>query len=133
MRILRSSVVALLVIGLAAPAAAGDLASSIANATAQQPEERAPQKGYSKPLVWGGSALFVGRMAGGLFALINNQDGSYSDFGEANAVNKKVGAAGLATAFAGGVLIFLGSHRAKASPSITVGAGQVKVSKQVSW
>ena len=136
MSILRTSVVALLVIGLAAPAAAGDLASSIANAAnaaAQQPEERAPQKGYSKPLVWGGSALFVGGMAVGLFAFINNQNGSYSDFGEANAVNKKLGAAGLATAFAGGVLIFLGSHRAKASPSITVGAGQVKVSKQVSW
>jgi hypothetical protein len=136
MRILRSSVVALLVIGLAAPAAAGDLASSIAkaaNAAAQQPEERAPQPGYSKPLVWGGSALFVGGMAVGLFAFINNQNGSFSEFGEANAVNKKLGAAGLATAFVGGTLIFLGSHRSNRSPSITVGAGQVKVSKQLSW
>jgi len=126
-------IVGLLVIGLAAPAAAGDLASSIANAAAQQPGERAPQKGYSKPLVWGGSALFVGGMAVGLFAFINNQNGSFSEFGEANAVNKKVGAAGLATAFAGGVLIFLGSHRAKQAPSVSVGAGQVKVSKQISW
>ena len=131
MRILRTSVVALLVIGLAAPAWAGDLASSIAKA-AQQPDERA-SKGYSKPLVWGGTALFVGGMTVGLFAFINNQNGSFSEFGEANAVNKKLGAAGLATAFVGGTLIFLGSHRAKTSPSITVGAGQVKVSKQVSW
>jgi hypothetical protein len=134
---MRTIIVALLVVGLAAPAAAGDLASSIANAAnaaAQQPEERAPQKGYSKPLVWGGSALFVGGMALGLFAFIDNQNGSYAEFGEANAVNKKLGAAGLITAFAGGTMIFLGSHRgAKRSPSITVGAGQVKVSKQVSW
>jgi len=136
MRILRTGIVALLVIGLAAPAMAGDLASSIANAAnaaAQQPEERAPQRGYSKPLVWGGSALFVGGMAVGLVAFINNQNGSYAEFGEANAVNKKLGAAGLMTAFAGGTMIFLGSHRAKSSPSVSVGAGRVKVSKQVSW
>ena len=137
MRILRTGLVALLVIGLAAPAAAGDLASSIANAAnaaAQQPDERAQRPGYSKPLVWGGSALFVTGMTVGLFAFINNQNGSYAEFGEANAVNKKLGAAGLATAFVGGTMIFLGSHRAtKRSPSITVGAGQVKVSKQVSW
>ena len=132
MRILRTSVVALLVIGLAAPVSEGDLASSIAKA-AQQPGERAPSKGYSKPLVWGGTALFVGGMTVGLFAFINNQNGSFADFGEANAVNKKLGAAGLAAAFAGGTLIFLGSHRAKSSPSISVGAGRVKVSKQVSW
>jgi hypothetical protein len=136
MRILRSSVVALLVIGLAAPAAAGDLASSIANAAsaaAQQPEERAPQKEYSKPLVWGGSALFVTGMTVGLFAFINNQNGSYAEFGEANAVNKKLGAAGLGMAFVGGTLIFLGSHRSKTSPSITVAPGKVKLSKQVTW
>jgi len=48
-------------------------------------------------------------------------------------VNKKLGAAGLATAFGGGVLIFLGSHQANRSPSVTVGPGQVTVSKQLSW
>ena len=134
MRALRMGMVALLVIGLAAPATAGDLASSIANAAAQQPEEKTPQKGYSKPLVWAGSGLFVAGMAVGLYSFINNQNGTFSDFGEANAVNKKAGAAGLATAFAGGVLIFLGSHRAaQKAPSISVGAGQVKVSKQISW
>jgi hypothetical protein len=136
MRTLRTTLVALLVVGLAAPASAGDLASSIANAAnaaAQQPQERAPQQPSSKPLVWGGTALFVTGMTVGLFAFINNQNGSYSEFGEANAVNKGLGAAGLATAFAGGTMIFLGTHRAKRSPSITVGAGQVKVSKQVTW
>jgi len=132
MRALRTSLIALLVFGLATSGFAGDLRSSIDQA-AQQQEERARQKSSSKPLVWAGSALFVGGMAVGLFAFINNQNGTFSEFGEANAVNKKVGAAGLATAFAGGVLIFLGSHRAKQAPSVTVGAGQVKVSKQISW
>jgi hypothetical protein len=132
MRAMRTAIVALLVIGLATSAFAGDLQQSIAKA-AQQPVENAPSKGTSKPLVWAGTALFVGGMAVGLYSFINNKNGGFAEFGEANAVNKKLGAAGLATAFAGGVLIFLGSHQSKSSPSVTVGAGQVRVSKQVSW
>ena len=132
MRALRTGVVALIMIGLATSALAGDLQQSIDNA-AQQQQERAPSKGTSKPLVWAGTALFVGGMAVGLYSFINNKNGSFAEFGEANAVNKKLGAAGLATAFGGGVLIFLGSHQANRSPSVTVGPGQVKVSKQLSW
>ena len=48
-------------------------------------------------------------------------------------MNKKLGAAGVGAAFAGGLLVFLGHDRAKHSPSVTVGAGQVKLSKQLSW
>jgi hypothetical protein len=49
-------------------------------------------------------------------------------------VNKKLGAAALGTAFAGGALIFIGSHRAaQRSPQVAIGAGQVTVSKRVSW
>src|SRR2546430_10595379 len=121
MRALRTGIVAVVIVGLATSAFAGDLQKSIDNA-AQQPQERTPSKGTSKkPLVWAGTALFVGGMAVGLYSFINNKNGTYSEFGEANAVNKKVGAAGLATAFGGGVLIFLGSHQSK-SPSVTVGA-----------
>jgi hypothetical protein len=125
-------IVALIVIGLAASASAGDLQQSIDKA-AQQQQQRAPSKGTSKALVWAGSALFVGGMTLGLYSFINNTNGGFAEFGEANAVNKKLGAAGLSTAFAGGVLVFLGSHRAKRSPSVTVAPGQVKVSKQISW
>ena len=134
MRALRAGIVALIVIGLATSAFAGDLQQSIEKA-AQQPEpqpQRAASKGTSKALVWVGSALFVGGMAFGLYSFINNTNGGFSEFGEANAVNKKAGAAGLATAFGGGVLIFLGSHQSK-SPSVTVGIDRVSVSKQVSW
>jgi hypothetical protein len=133
MRVLRTVIVALSVIGLATSAFAGDLQQSAANAAQQQPPpQRAPSKGTSKALVWTGAALFVGGMAFGLYSFINNKNGGFAEFGEANAVNKKAGTAGLATAFGGGVLIFLGSHRSS-SPSVTIGPGQVRVSKQVSW
>ena len=133
MRALRTGIVALIVIGLATSAFAGDLQQSIDKAAQQQQQQqRAPSKGTSKALVWAGSALFVGGMTLGLYSFINNTNGGFAEFGEANAVKKKVGAAGLATAFGGGVLIFAGSHRSK-SPSVTVGVGGVKVSKQISW
>jgi hypothetical protein len=134
MRALRTGIVALIVIGLATSAFAGDLQQSVANA-AQQPQpqsQRTPSKGTSKALVWTGAALFVGGMTFGLYSFINNKNGGFAEFGEANAVNKKAGAAGLATAFGGGVLMFLGSRQSN-SPSVTVGIGRVSVSKQVSW
>jgi len=136
MRSFRIGVIAWLVLGIATQAFAGDLLQSAARAAQeQQPqEERPPARGASKPLVWTGAALFVGGMAIGLFSFINNKNGSYSEFGEADAVNKPLGAAGLGMAFAGGTLMFLGSHRAaKRAPSIAIGAGGVRVSKQLSW
>jgi hypothetical protein len=134
MRALRTGIVALIVIGLATSAFAGDLQQSVANAAQQQPTPppRAPSKGTSKALVWTGAALFVGGMTFGLYSFINNTNGGFAEFGEANAVNKKAGTAGLATAFGGGVLMFLGSRQSN-SPSVTVGIGRVSVSKQVSW
>ena len=132
MRALRTAVAALLVLGLATSAFAGDLEKSIAKA-AQQEETRSQKTGGSKAVVWTGAALFVGGMAVGLSSFINNKNGQFAEFGEANAVNKKLGAAGLGVAFAGGALIFLGSHQAKRSPSVTVGPGQVTVSKHLSW
>jgi len=132
MRALRTVVAALLVLGLSTSGFAGDLEKSIAKA-AQQADTQSQKTSGSKALVWAGAALFVGGMAVGLSSFINNKNGQFSEFGEANAVNKKRGAAGLATAFGGGVLIFLGSHQANRSPSVTVGPGQVKVSKQLSW
>ena len=132
MRTLRTAVAVLLILGLTASAFAGDLEKSIAKAA--QPEETRSQKNSgSKALVAAGSGLFVGGMAMGLYAFMNNKNGEFTEFGEANAVNKKLGAAGVGAAFAGGMLMFLGHNRAKHAPSITVGPGQVSVSKQLSW
>src|SRR4030095_8674528 len=135
MKALRTALVALLVSSVAASASAGDLQQSIAKAvqqTRQQEEKKSLPKNYSKPLVWGGAALFVTGMTVGLFAFINNENGEFSEFGEANAVNKELGTASLATAFGGGALMFLGSRPAT-SPSVTAGIGRVSVSKKVSW
>jgi hypothetical protein len=106
------------------------LASSITQAAQQQ--ERGPKHG-SKALVAAGGGLFVGGMAVGLYAFINNKNGEFAEFGEANAVNKKLGAAALFTAFGGGILMYLGRDRSPRLPSVSLGPGQVKVSKQVSW
>ena len=135
MRTLKTAVIAILIFGIGTSAFAGDLQDSIAKAAQQQQqEERAPTRGTNKPLVWTGAALFVGGMAVGLFSFINNQNGSFSEFGEANAVNKPLGAAGLSAAFVGGTMMFLGSRRAKTkAPSVTIGARQLKVVKQMSW
>jgi hypothetical protein len=133
MRALRTGLVTLLIIGISTSAFAGDIASSVANAAQQQQEERAPKPRSSKPLVYTGTALFVGGMAVGLFAFINNKNGSFAEFGEADAVNKPLGAAALSAAFVGGTMMFIGSHRAKRAPSISVGVDRIKVSKQISW
>ena len=130
MRALRTVIAGLLILGLSTPAFAGDLATSITQAAQQQ--ETRPKHG-SKALVVAGGGLFVGGMAVGLFAFINNKNGEFAEFGEANAVNKKLGAAALFTAFGGGVLMYLGRDRSPRLPSVTAGPGQVKVSKQLSW
>ena len=135
MKAFRTGIGSLLVFAIGTSTFAGDLQDSIAKAAQQQQqEERAPTRGTNKPLVWTGAALFVGGMAVGLFSFINNQNGSFSEFGEANAVNKPLGAAGLGTAFVGGTMMFLGSHKANTkAPSVTIGARQLKVVKQMSW
>jgi hypothetical protein len=133
MRTLRTAIAALLVLGLTTSAMAGDLEKSIAKA-AQQEETRSQKNGGSKALVVAGSGLFVAGMAVGLYAFMNNQNGEFAEFGEANAVNKKLGAAGLCIAFAGGALVYLGHSRAaKSAPDVTVAPGLMKVSKKISW
>jgi hypothetical protein len=146
MKILKIAIVSWLVFGLAAPALAGpqgtgpsprkDVGSSfssgvIARAVQQTapPQERGP---IPKQYLWPGAALFVGGMALAFNGFLNNKNGKFPEPGEATATNKKLGAAGLVTAFAGGTLLFLGT-KARSAPSITFGPGRLTVSKQLSW
>ena len=85
------------------------------------------------PAAWAGASLFAGGMALALHAFINNKNGDFTEFGEANAVNKKLGAASIGAAFAGGVLIFMGTKKARHAPAIKVGTEGVTVSKQLTW
>lgn len=132
MRHVRMVVAAILIVGLSTSAFAGDLEKSVAKA-GQQEETRSQKDGASKTLVAVGAGLFVGGMAVGLYAFINNKNGHFAEFGEANAVNKKLGAASVGAAFAGGMLIFLGRTRASHAPAVTIGPGQVTMSKRISW
>ena len=133
MKTLRTALATALILGLSTSAFAGDLAASIAK-VAQQEETRTRKSASSKALIYTGAGMFIGGMTVGLLAFMNNTNGEFAEFGEANAVNKELGAAGLCIAFAGGALVFLGHNRAaKSVPSVTVAPGQMKVSKKISW
>jgi hypothetical protein len=134
MKSIRMIIALLLVLGLSAPAAAGDLHASMAKAAQQPapptPAERSPM---SKAYFWPGTALFVGGMAVALNGFLNNRNGDFPEFGEATSTNVKMGAAGLTAAFAGGTLLFLGKRKAGRAPSITFGPGRAAVSQRISW
>ena len=132
MRILRVTVTWLVVIGVSTSAFAGDLQASVARAIAQQQAQ--PASGpISKGYLWLGTGLFVGGMTVGLYGFLNNRNGDFPEFGEATATNKYVGAAGLAAAFVGGTVLFLGTRQSRRSPAVTFGPGRVTVSKRLSW
>jgi hypothetical protein len=137
MKLFRMAVVTLLIGGITLPCAAGDLAESgaraVEQAEAQQTDGRRMSSG-APALKWSGRALFVGGMAVGLYGFINDKNGSYSEFGEATSSNKHLGAAGLSAAFAGGVLMLLGTRRGGSRmPSVTAAPGGVSISKNVTW
>jgi hypothetical protein len=134
MKMLRIVMVLMLSASLPASALASDLAASAATAAreaAAQGDQSQPTG--SKALKLTGLGLFATGMTIALYGFINNENGTYSEFGEAAATNKKLGAAGMGIAFAGGLMMFLGTHKAKAMPSIAVGRGRIAVGKQVSW
>jgi hypothetical protein len=119
------------VVSVSTSAVAGDLRGA-STQPAEQPSS-AESKPIPKPYLWTGTAMFVGGMAVGLFAFINNKNGEFPGQDEYYATNRKLGAAGLLTAFGGGAILFLGKHRASRSPMVTINRDRVTVSKQVSW
>jgi hypothetical protein len=134
---IKVALVTLLVLGVSTSSFAGDLQSAISNASqvasnaaAQAGTDDAPiPKGYLTV----GAGLFVAGMALAVNGFLNNRNGDFPEFGEATSTNVKMGAAGLAAAFAGGAVLFLGKHRASRSPSITFGGKRVTVTQRVSW
>ena len=138
MKMFRVGIAALLALSMSGiPAYAGELRDSVAaaaTAAASADPQPAPMKiGTSnKALMWSGTAMFAGGMTYGLYEFINNENGSYSEFGEAAATNKKGGTVGLSVAFAGGVMMLLGK-RAGSMPSLTFGKQGVGLAKKVSW
>jgi hypothetical protein len=87
-----------------------------------------------KALVYSGAAVFAGGMATALFGFIRSGNGEFARFGEATSRNKPLGAAGLAAAFAGGTMMFLGSRAGRFAPSaVTVSSSGLAVEKMVTW
>lgn len=125
---------------IAAAAVALSMASSSAFAQGAPPES-APQapvpvsvtSPQGKALVYSGAAVFAGGMATALFAFIRADNGQFATFGEATSRNKQLGAAGIAAAFAGGTLIFLGNRASRYAPSVAVTPNGFVVGKAVSW
>ena len=131
-RVVKSVLIAALILSVSAPAFADGLQAAAAEA-AKKEQLAATPRGANKAMVLGGAGLFAVGMAVGVSSFINNKNGEFSEFGEADSSNKKLGAAGLSAAFAGGMMMFLGS-RARHAPvmAVTPGGG-VTVTKQVSW
>src|SRR5262249_20972502 len=141
MRIQNIVIVSLLIASMSTPAFAGDLRTATATASGQQAPERqasAAQENTSKSgsipkgYLWLGRALFVGGMAVALDGFLNNRNGKFPEFGEATSTNVRMGGAGLAVAFTGGAILFLGKQKGN-RPSITFGAKRVAVVHRLSW
>jgi hypothetical protein len=140
MKLFRVVIVALLIAGITTPSWAGDLRESgekaVEQQAAAQPAAGRPMK--SPALAWTGRGLFVTGMAVGLYGFINDRNGRYSEFGEAESSNKRLGAAGLSAAFAGGVLMLLGTRGGRSSsnsslPSVSASPAGLSISKNVTW
>ena len=131
MRIARIAVALTLVVGLSTPALAGDLAASIAKAAQQQ--QQTPSEHKSRGYFWAGTLLFAGGMGAAFYGYLHNEHTGYPEFGEAEATNVKLGTAGIVTAFVGGTVLFLGQRRARRSPTLTFGPGQMTITKHVTW
>jgi hypothetical protein len=144
MRALKHSVVLVLVMGLSVPALAGErqfllasrepsLPASRSQSRSQQTPEPAARGSTSSAYLWPGATLFVGGLAVAINGFLNNSNGEFPEFGEADSTNIKMGAAGLAAAFGGGLLLFLGKERAGRAPSLIVGPGRLQVTHRLSW
>jgi len=73
-------------------------------------------------------------MATALYGFIRAGNGEFSTFGEATSRNKKLGAAGLAAAFGGGTMMFLGTRAQRYAPSaVTVSRSGLAVEKMLTW
>lgn len=135
MTIIRTSVACVLALSLSTTAFAGGLRASAeqAAADAAQTQQLTPMPS-GKMLVYTGGAVFTAGMATALYGFMRAGNGEFTQFGEATSRNKPLGAAGIAAAFAGGAMMFLGSRGSRYLPSsVGVAHNSVSVGKSVSW
>ena len=115
-------------------AAAEQAAASQIPQTAAPVSSSSPSAPSGRKLVYTGAAVFAGGMATALYGFIRVGNGEFATFGEASSRNKPLGAAGLATAFAGGTMMFLGSRAGRYAPSqVTINRTEIAVGRTVTW
>jgi len=135
MKLLRPTLVWLVIVGLSAPGYAGDLQDSIARAAQTQPqqqEQRPPQK-MDKAYLVSGASLFIVGMSMAVYGFLHTSGGEFVSGAVSKESKTGLGAAGLAIAGAGGAVLYWGAHKAKRAPSVTFGPKTFKVSKQLTW
>ena len=86
-----------------------------------------------KAVMVSGAALFLGGMGVAIYGFLNNKNGEFPEFGEAEATDSRLGATGLGVAFAGGALMAIGHRMSRVAPDIQVGVNRFSVSKKLSW
>jgi hypothetical protein len=131
MRLLRTAIAWLLVLGLTSPAFAGDLKDSIAKAAEEQAQQQ-QRPTIPKAYLWSGSALVVTGMVMTVYGFLHTSGGQFVSGEVSKESNTELGAAGLAVVGIGGAILFFGS-RAKNAPSITMAPGRMTVSKHITW
>ena len=126
MKITRTIVALVAALSIAAPAFAQSSPPPAPPTTMPSPS--------GKALVYSGAAVFAGGMATALYGFIRAGNGEFAQFGEATSRNKPLGAAGIAAAFAGGTMMFLGSRAGRYAPSaVSVSRTGLAVDKQLTW
>ena len=134
--VVRTAIVSLLITALSTPVLAGDLTASIAKVV-QQSSQPQPAQAERTPIprkyLWPGTAMFVGGLATGLYLFMHNKNGEFPGTDEYGATDKKLGGVALATAFAGGAVLFLGTRASRNSARVTVNPDGITVSNRISW
>ena len=140
-RIVSMLVVSGLVLSIGTPAFAQNASPSTAASIRAEAAEMAAQTvpagmGASpsgRAVMWTGAGLFAAGLGTALYGFLNNQNGEYPGFGEAEATDSTLGGIGIGVAFAGGALMAIGHKMSRFSPDIQVGVDRFGVSKRVSW
>jgi len=132
MKLARPLIASLLIVGWSTSAFAGDLQDSISRAAQQETTAQAGSMKMNTVYLISGASMFVVGMSMAVYGFLHTDGGQFVSGQVSKESNTALGGAGLAVAGAGGAVLFLGAHRAKA-PSLTFGPKAFKISKQLTW
>ena len=133
MKLVRVFVASLAIVGIASSGFAGDLQQSIAKAVNEQEQVKTGPVHIDKPYLIAGGALFVAGLSMAVYGFLHTSGAEFVSGQVSKESNTQLGAAGLAVAGAGGAILFLGAHRSKTAPSVSVGRRGVTVAKRLTW